>query len=112
MKKILFIIMLFSFVSTAHAGFVLIRIADGIPIEYQSGNVTLATLLRNNPSYTASQVLYLQISDASYRALHEARISKPARDAREARIRVKINKVKVKLGLNEQDFQDLKEALQ
>lgn len=112
MKRLILTITFILFTSNVYAGFVLIRISDGVPIEYQSGNVTLATLLRNNPSYTANQVLYLQISDSSYRALHEARISKPARDARKARIRVKINKVKAKLGLTESEFNDLKEALQ
>ena len=98
---------------------VCIKKSTGELMEYQS-SATAGTLLRNreleglNPSDYDEQ----EVTPAQYKALRETWIDTPAQEARKNRKvsrenarRARENSIKARLGLSDQEFSDLREAL-
>ncbi len=90
---------------------VLVRKSDGIPIEWQTGNPSLEVLLANNPQYTIDEVERKEMTAAESKALFDEKIVKPEKVKREAEAKPKIKAIKDKLGLTDEDIQNLKEVL-
>ena len=97
--------------SLAFADRVLIRLSDGVPIEYQYGDADIGTLRKNHPEYQPSEVEERTISTAEYESLFEEKVIKPDRKTKEAKQKPKEDRLRQKLGLSESEWNELKEIL-
>jgi len=99
---------------------VLIRKLDGFPIEFQSGDAPLGTLLQNaiNAGLDEDDYEEQNITDLDYAVLEEDKINQPIRaeqEARNAQKRIRqqqaVSRIKIALNLSDSEIQDLRDAL-
>lgn len=115
MRYIILIILLI-IPSVVSADRVALEIGTGKLIEYQSGDAPLGTLTANAVAagYNANTVIEKNITRAEWVVLEFDHIIKPALDratARAANRAVKATAMQTKLGLTNNEWNDLKEAL-
>jgi alpha-galactosidase/6-phospho-beta-glucosidase family protein len=104
------------FVSPAYADRVCLDKSTGKLIEYQSGDAPLGTLTQNavNSGYKKKDIEEKYITREEWLEIRKEQIEKPEREKEEQKKQergAKENSIKQKLGLSDNDFQDLKEAL-
>src|SRR3990167_8405042 len=98
MKNLIIILVLL--ISTpVSADRVLIRLADGVPIEHQSGDAPLGTLRKNHPEYDPADVEERYIPGMEYELLFKEKVLKPELEAIESDRKQKANKAKQALGI-------------
>ncbi len=90
--------------------------STGKLIEFQTGNAAHGTLIQNavNSRYDANNIEEKIVTDQEWALIKDKWIDQPVRDEeaqKEADKLNKKNKIKQKLGLNDNDFNDLKGAL-
>ena len=108
MRHLIFLLFLM-ICSDVYADRVCIRKSDGFPIEYQTGNAPLGTLENNamNAGYSAGEIEEKYISAGAYANLQENMIDKPLREVKKAKNKTAVDRIKVKLNLSDQDWEDL-----
>lgn len=89
---------------------------SGKLVEFQSGDAPLGTLRKNaiTGGYNAMDIEESYVTRNQWLLIKDKWINKPNKeiaDIKENERKVKEDKIKTKLNLSEQDFQDLKDAL-
>lgn len=115
MKLTFNLVILFVLIATnSWADRVLIRKADGMPIEYQTGDAALGTLAENAiaSGYQKDAIEERYISGEEYLKLKKEKIDDPKQADIDKIKDAAINNTKKKLNLSDNDLADLKKALQ
>jgi len=94
-------------------GRALIRKLDGVPIEYQSKDAKLGTLLQNaiNSGLEPDDYEEKYITSDEYKILFNDKIAKPLKNLSIIKKNEAKDRIKLKLKINDDDLEDLKESL-
>ena len=116
MKTLLLTIALIGLSFPCYADRICIEKATGKVIEYQSGDAPLGTLTENAiiAGYSIDQIVERYISRADWDRLNYEQVVRPAQEAKarlDAQSRLKEDFLKQKLGLSDEDWNDLKTLL-
>ena len=112
----LIIASLFFNVNSSFADRVCIEKGTGKLIEYQSGDAPLGTLAQNavNVGYTIDTIIEKYITPEEWKSIKKQWIDDPAEKEKQNREKIrkqKEDKIKTKLNLSENEWNDLKDAL-
>lgn len=100
----------------SHADRICIQKSTGKFIEYQSGSAPLGTLIKNaiNAGYDPNDIEEKYVTESEARQIIEQQVEIPAREKHKKEkeaIESKIPVLRLKLGLSEKEFEDLRQAL-
>ena len=116
MKVLIILFLIFGLFNICYADRVCLEKSTDKLIEYQSGDAPLGTLIKNavNSGYKEKDIEEKYVTQEEWKIIVQEQIVKPAQDKakqKEVERKQKEEKIKQKLGLSEQDWEDLKEAL-